>query len=119
MCLRVLPGLAVLGEEPLEHVSEEHELSTETFFRTTDSGISDTGFLGLCGGFFKPSFLRLGPSETLTLFPPGPRTARGSQIEDWSLVATVIAMGNFKCLLSDVFAYNYVFVLERLNQEIN
>lgn len=96
LCLTVLLGLTVLADEQLDEVSEEQVLSTETLFRTTASGISDTGFLGLCGGFFKPSFLRFGASETLTLFPPGPSTARGSQIEDWSFVATDIAVDIFK-----------------------
>lgn len=82
------------AEEPLEEESEEHELSTETLFRTAGSGISEARFRCRCGLFGFSAF-RFSSSETLSLFPARPSMARGSETglaDNWSLVATDIAV---------------------------
>lgn len=92
-CLTVFLELAVLKEELLEEESEEQQLSTETLLCTTDFGLWETGTFGLWG-LFRASVLLFDSSETLTLFPAGPRIARGSVtgfVDDLSFVATDIA----------------------------
>jgi len=82
-------GFTLLGDELLEHESEEHVLSKETLLFVTALGTCGARFLGRCEVFTWLWFLCLGTlsKETaVTLFPAGFRTGRGSGIVSVSLL---------------------------------
>lgn len=83
LLLLAVAGFTFLSGELLEHESEEHVVSKDTLLGATAFGICGARFLKRCGVFTWFWFLCLGTlskETTVTLFPAGFRTGRGSGI---------------------------------------